>query len=67
MGKVSGEDIDRTQYKKAYMEANDNKLVAAVEGLSSGDYQLLCSRAALGRGATQQQVYFMDMAELSLI
>ena len=27
-------------------------------GLSSGDYQLLCSRAALGRGATRQQVYF---------
>ena len=29
-----------------------------LKGLSSGDYQLLCSRAALGRGATRQQVYF---------
>ena len=33
MGGVPGEDIDRTQYKEAYTEANDNKLVAAVEGV----------------------------------
>ena len=57
-GRSTGKDIDRTQHKEAYMEANDNKLVATVEGVVLGDYQLLCSRAALGRGATRQQVYF---------
>ena len=36
MGGVPGEDIDRIQHKEAYMEANDNKLVAAVEGVVLG-------------------------------
>ena len=58
MGGVPGEDIDHIQHKEAYTEANDNKLVVAVEGVVLGRLPVVVLASGFGtRGHSATSVF----------